>query len=90
MSQTQGEALEGRFTALQITGQTISERILSVFNQLSELTSIQSIGNTYLSEIRNMMLSSNSYLEDISRFTKQILNDFTIKIDQVVSNTSRL
>ena len=62
--------LSGRFTALYDVGLQI----------LQNITFLQSIGvsaegcNTVLQEIKNLMVSSNGYLEDISGFTKKCLN----------------
>ena len=36
-----------------------------------------------VSEIRNMMIMTNSYLEDIRKYAKLTYNDFGIKLDDM-------
>lgn len=77
--------LSGRFTALYDVGLQI----------LQNITFLQSIGvsaegcNTVLQEIKNLMVSSNGYLEDISGLTKKILNVFEKKLDNINNNISK-
>ena len=77
--------LSGRFTALYDVGLQI----------LQSITFLQSIGvsvegcNTVLQEIKNLMVSSNGYLEDISGFTKKILDVFEKKLDNINNNISK-
>ena len=77
--------LSGRFTALYDVGLQI----------LQNITFLQSIGvsaegcNTVLQEIKNLMVSSNGYLEDISGLTKKILDVFEKKLDNINNNISK-
>ena len=74
--------LSGRFTALYEVGLQI----------LQNVTILQSIGvsadscNSTLLDIRNLMISSNGYLEDISGFVKKILDGFSAKLDDINMN----
>jgi tape measure domain-containing protein len=77
--------LSGRFTALYDVGLQI----------LQNITFLQSIGvsaegcNTVLQEIKNLMVSSNGYLEDISGFTKKMFELHGKKLDDINNNISR-
>ena len=77
--------LSGRFTALYDVGLQI----------LQNITFLQSIGvsaegcNTVLQEIKNLMVSSNGYLEDISGFTKKMFGLLGKKLDDINNNISR-
>lgn len=77
--------LSGRFTALYDVGLQI----------LQNIAFLQSIGvsaegcNTVLQEIKNLMVSSNGYLEDISGFTKKMFELLGKKLDDINNNISR-
>lgn len=87
MSQDTGEELNGRFTALQIAGESIAANVISIFAQMQLITQTQTSSNTYLQEIRNMMITGNSYLEDIAKYSKKIYLDFATKLDDITTNT---
>lgn len=73
MSQDTGEELNGRFTALQISNEEIKNAMLSMLVSVNFISvSVGSNGIT-LTEIRNLMISSNSYLEDIAKYTKELI-----------------
>ena len=90
MSQDAGEELNGRFTALQIAGESIAAQAISIYSQMMVMSQVQVSSNTYLSEIRNMMITCNSYLEDIAKYSKKIYLDFTTKLDDLIDNTKNL
>ena len=90
MSQDTGDELNGRFTALQIAGETISAQTIAINAQLVAMTELVGGGNGYLSEIRNMMIQGNSFLEDIAKYSKRIYIEFQEKIDSIVNNTKNL
>lgn len=85
MSQDTGEELNGRFTALQISNEEIKNAMLSMLVYVN-LISV-SVGNNSitLTEIRNLAISSNSYLEDIAGYQKKIVTDFGNKLDSINS-----
>lgn len=87
MSQDEGEELNGRFTALQISGDIIAEQVISIYTQMIAMTAIQTSSNNCLIEIRNMMITGNSYLEDIAKYSKKIYIDFSTKLDDITTNT---
>lgn len=72
----------GLVTAGNVIAQNISDRIITAVASLSALTSFASSRNTTLAEMRNLMIFSNSYLEDILKVEKSIYKDFAEKIDQ--------
>lgn len=87
MGQDVGEELNGRFTALQIAGESVAAQVISIYSQMIVISQIQVSSNTYLSEIRNMMIDGNSYLEDIAKYSKKIYIDFATKLDDITTNT---
>lgn len=87
MGQETGEELNGRFTALQMAGESIAANVISIFAQMQLITQTQTSSNIYLQEIRNMMITGNSYLEDIAKYSKKIYLDFSTKLDDITTNT---
>ena len=90
MSQETGDELSGRFTALQISGESIRAQVTMIMEQMTLMGAIHTSSNLYLQDMRNMLITSNSYLDDIAKYSKKIYNDFTIKIDSLVTNTNRI
>lgn len=90
MSQDTGEELNGRFTALQISGDIIAEQVISIYTQMITMTAIQTSSNNCLIEIRNMMITGNSYLEDIAKYSKKMYLEFGEKLDSMIYNTKNL
>lgn len=90
MSQDTGDELNGRFTALQISGESIAAQAISIYTQMIAMAAIQTSSNYCLIEIRNMMITGNSYLEDIAKYSKKIYLDFAGKLDEVIDNTKIL
>lgn len=82
MGQDTAEELNGRFTALYEVGLQILQNI-SILQTISVSTGEC---NVTLLEIRNLMISSNGYLEDISVFVKKILEGFGEKLDNINTN----
>ena len=54
------------------------------------MTAIQTSSNNCLIEIRNMMISANSYLEDVAKYSKKMYMEFGDKLDSMVDNTKNL
>ena len=73
MSQDTGEELNGRFTALQISNEEIKNSMLSMLTSVNVISTITANSNLLLSDIRNLSLSSNQYLEDIAGYQKNIV-----------------
>lgn len=85
VSQDSVDELNGRFTALYDVGLQI----------LQNITFLQSIGvstdgcNATLQEIKNIMISSDEHLEDISGLIKKMIEGFGKKLDDINNNISR-
>lgn len=90
MSQDTGEELNGRFTALQISGDAIARQAEQMYGQMVAMTAIQTSANNTLAEIRNLMVYSNSYLEDVARYSKKMYLEFGEKLDSMIHNTRSL
>ncbi|CUQ24187.1 tape measure protein [Bacteroides thetaiotaomicron] len=85
MSQDTGEELNGRFTALQIAGEEIKNSMLSMLVSMNLISVTVGNNSITLTEIRNLAISSNSYLEDIAGYQKRIVNEFGNKLDSINS-----
>lgn len=83
------DELSGRFTALQIAGEEIKNQMIAVVVGVNSLIEISSAGNETLSNILNQHVITNSYLEDITKYTK-LLNDIRADISEVKVNTKGL
>lgn len=83
MGQETADELNGRFTALQIAGETISANMLTTVAQMETIVATGISTNGAVVEIRNMMIMTNSYLEDIVKYAKLTYNEFGSKIDDV-------
>lgn len=87
MSEDTGQELNGRFTALQVTGENISEGIVTLIATMTSLSSFADSSNTTLIEIRNLMVFNNAFLEDILEIAKKMHIDFNKKLDKITVNT---
>lgn len=85
MSQDTGEELNGRFTALQISNEEIKNSMLSMLVSMNLISVTVGNNSITLTEIRNLAISSNSYLEDIAGYQKRIVNEFGNKLDSINS-----
>lgn len=83
LTQDQGDELNGRFTAmteleainnsLVSEGNMIAVQILDTLRSLSSLSMVTDGENQTLRDIRDMMFLSTGHLEDISKYTKQLI-----------------
>ena len=83
MGQETAEELNGRFTALQIAGENISANMVTTVAQMETIVATGISTNGAVVEIRNMMIMTNSYLEDIVKYAKLTYNEFGTKIDDM-------
>lgn len=83
MGQETADELNGRFTALQIAGETIAKDMATNVEQMETIVTIGISTNGAVLEIRNMMIMTNSYLEDIMKYNKLIYMEFGSKIDDM-------
>lgn len=89
MSQDTGEELNGRFTALQIAGEEIKNAMISMLVSVNLISVSLNNNSITLIEIKNLMITSNGYLEDIAGYTKKILDGFSIKLDSINKNIEK-
>ena len=83
MGQDTADELNGRFTALQIAGESIAQNMTTTISQMESIVTLGISTNGAILEIRNMMIMTNSYLEDIVKYSKLTYNDFGTKLDDM-------
>lgn len=83
MGQDTADELNGRFTALQISGESIAQNMTTTISQMESIVTLGISTNGAVLEIRNMMIMTNSYLEDIVKYSKLTYNDFGAKLDDM-------
>lgn len=77
------DELNGRFTALQISGESIAQNMETTIATMETILTLGMSTNGAVLEIRNMMIMTNSYLEDIARYSKLTYTDFGSKLDDM-------
>lgn len=90
MTQDAAEELNGRFTAIQISNESINQQMALAVGQLMMIGQYSTANSTFLSDLRVIEESSNHYLEDIAKYNKSIYVDFSEKLDKVITNTNKL
>lgn len=90
MGQDTADELNGRFTALQIAGETIASDMATNVAQMETIVNLGISTNGAVLEIRNMMIMTNSYLEDIVKYAKLSYNEFGNKMDDMVKNLKKI
>lgn len=83
MGQDTADELNGRFTALQIAGESIAQNMTATISLMESIVTLGISTNGAVFEIRNMMIMTNSYLEDIVKYSKLTYNDFGTKLDDM-------
>ena len=83
MGQDTADELNGRFTALQIAGESIAQNMTTTISQMESIVTLGISTNGAVLEIRNMMIMTNSYLEDIVKYSKLTYNDIGNKLDDM-------
>lgn len=83
MGQETADELNGRFTALQIAGETIAQDMETTIAMMETLVTLGMSTNGAVLEIRNMMIMTNSYLEDVVKYAKLTYTDFGSKLDDM-------
>lgn len=77
-------------TAGNISRDQTKDIVTSIASNIASLFSFSSSASTTMVEIRNLMITSNSYLEDILKCSKSMYKDFSLKIDDVNKNLKDL
>ena len=83
MGQDTADELNGRFTAMQIAEESIAQNMTTTISQMESIVTLGISTNGAVLEIRNMMIMTNSYLEDIVKYSKLTYNDFGTKLDDM-------
>lgn len=86
----QANLLVGRVTALQIQGEQRNGMLSTVVESMNNLASAALVSGTSVEDMRNLMVINNSYLEDISKYTKRIYNEFNAQLVQLNNNIKSL
>ena len=89
-TQEQGDVLNGRLTAIQIGVQQQGALAQQIQASLAAMNAIVTGNGGVMTEMRNILLIQNNYLDDIARQTKNIYEEFGQKIDRLVTNTNNL
>lgn len=87
MGQDTADELNGRFTALQISGEQIREGVTTMVTTLAALSALADGRNLTLIEIRNLMITNNAFLEDILEANKKSYEKFEKQLDKIVNQT---
>lgn len=82
ISYDQSNKIVGLVTAGNIITQNISDNVVVAVSAITSLNTNITSQNGTLSEIRNLMIFNNSYLEDTLKFVKFIYNEFSVKLDK--------
>ena len=83
MSQDTADELNGRFTAIQIAGEGIKVNTDLIVANLNTMSLLAQGSNAAVLDIRDMIITSNSYVEDVVKYAKLTYNEFGIKIDTI-------
>lgn len=86
----QARNIEALTTAGNISRDQTKELVTSIVSNIASLSSFSSSTSAAIVEIRNLMITNNSYLEDILKNSKNIYNDFSSKIDDINRNLKDL
>lgn len=89
MSQDSADELNGRFTALQISGEESKNQLILLNQVTSALLSVNQQGNATLNDMLYQQVLTNGYLADIARYTKA-LQEIRADIAVVKTNTAVL
>ena len=77
-------------TAGNISRDQIKDLVTMIVSNMSSISALSSSSNTTLVEIKNLMITNNSHLEDILKCSKSMYKDFSAKIDDVNKNLREL
>lgn len=83
MGEDTAQELNGRFTALQEAGERISDGIQTMVVTVNSLYGKVDDSNVTLTEIRNLMITNNAFLEDILSANKSYYEKFDRHLDRI-------
>lgn len=87
MGQDTADELNGRFTALQISNETIASAVLEELSMMNALSSFTAERNRIVEEIRELVFTQTGYLEDIVKYAKLTYVKLGGKLDDIIENT---
>ena len=90
MSQDTAEELNGRFTALQISNEQININIASALSILSQISVMDSLRNTALSNILLQTTLVNTNLASLEKLHKSIKAEFSDVLARIETNTRKI
>jgi len=88
ISEETGTAINGRFAAMQISGESINSRMEVAVQQLSGMGTSLVEGNAYLNDILAQQVIANGYLEDVVRYSRAMYQEWGSRI-QSIDNSLR-
>lgn len=89
MSQDSADELNGRFTALQMSGEEIKRTLAESAMYQYQLVSLTTDGSTTLNNILYQHVVTNAYLEDITSYTKKMAG-FSSQLDKMNDKLDKL
>ncbi len=89
MSQDSADELNGRFTALQMSGEEIKRTLAESAMYQYQLVSLTTDGSTTLNNILYQHVVTNAYLEDITIYTKKMAG-FSSQLDKMNDKLDKL
>lgn len=89
MSQDSADELNGRFTALQMSGEEIKRTLAESAMYQYQLVSLTTDGSTTLNNILYQHVVTNAYLEDITAYTKKMAG-FSSQLDKMNDKLDKL
>lgn len=90
LGQQTGEELNGRFTALQMSGEKISQDVVTIVATLNLITEVSSSQGRTLTELLSLAITRNSILDTMQGYTKKIYTDFNDKLNTLVNQTKNI
>ncbi len=89
MSQDSADELNGRFTALQMSGEEIKRTLAESAMYQYQLVSLTTDGSSTLNNLLYQHVLTNSYLEDITAYTKKMAG-FSSQLDKMNDKLDKL
>ena len=78
-----GQEINGRFTALQMSGEKLVEAANTLIETFNAIYGLSDSQNLTLTEIRNLMITNNAFLEDILEANKKYYEKFEKHLDKI-------
>lgn len=89
MSQDTANELNGRFTAFQISNESINQQMTVALERITEMQALKTGSNKTLSEIQDALAISNTYLKDIAAAC-QACAKYADQLETIANNTKNI